>query len=246
MGPWTIWIRIQKEGRFPKIDDLIRPAGTGRSQLSIDPRDARFALESLQRLPTGEDANRSVTLDLNGEVLIRAQADPSTPPSELFLARSKLIGEPVRLVASGAQFGRALSMGFTEFQLFGPDVAIQACDARRHYITMPFSADGAVEANALTQRTNSLDSRLSVRFTRPIPEPILATRAAAISDAPLAAAIETRTEGPVSPVDQLHALRARLRDALRITSDLVRALPRPKRRSQIAESTLRKRLPRVA
>jgi hypothetical protein len=237
VGPWMFWIRIQKEGRFPKVDDLLRKPAAARSHLSLDPRDAEFAVESIKWLQAGENSNRSVTLDLNGQVLIRSQADPSNAPTELSLARSSLKGEPVRLVANSDQFSRALAMGFTEFQLFGPDSAIQASDARRYYITMPFSADSAVLSNPATHRINSLDSTHSAAPARSARKPTISIPVASPEVTPTVSA-ETVIERAVSPIEQLHSLRATLREALVKTGDLVRTVQRQNRQSRLVKSTL--------
>ena len=52
VDPWTIYLRVNKEGRFPDMARVIPdPANaTARCQLSED--DARFLADTLPRLPS--------------------------------------------------------------------------------------------------------------------------------------------------------------------------------------------------
>lgn len=106
-------------------------------------------------LPVGDDDSRAVTLDLNGEVLLRARAKVGTPATEVHLSNSHLSGSAVRLVSDRKFLGRALALGFTELSLYVPEAIVQAHDERRTYIWMPWSADGAVPADADTRRVTS-------------------------------------------------------------------------------------------
>ena len=155
VGPWTICLRIDRAGHFPKVDDLVRPAATAKSRLTLTAADARFALDALQRMPTNRDEGSPVTLDLNGEVMIRARPDRQTSPVELVLTNSRVVGEPVRLVSSCRYLSRALALGFTEFLLFGPDGTLQASDERRSYLWMPFSDEHTVAADNAARRITS-------------------------------------------------------------------------------------------
>ncbi len=73
-GTWTIACEIQKEVRFPDVEQVIPPASEVLTRLRLDPEDARFLESSLARLPGGDELNSPVTVDLNGKIAVRANA----------------------------------------------------------------------------------------------------------------------------------------------------------------------------
>ena len=51
---------------------------------------------TLPRLPGTDSENAPVTLDLNGQVIVRARAEDQTQATEVVLAGSEVSGKPVR------------------------------------------------------------------------------------------------------------------------------------------------------
>ena len=51
VGPWTIWSEIQKEARFPRVEDAIPAPDALATRVRFDPEDARFLATALDRLP---------------------------------------------------------------------------------------------------------------------------------------------------------------------------------------------------
>ena len=96
-GPWTIFLEIQTEGRFPDVARAIPAAGTSPTRLRLDSDDARFLQPALDRLPGREEDNAPATLDLNGCVAIRARGEGQAQATELVLSRSRYDGPSVRL-----------------------------------------------------------------------------------------------------------------------------------------------------
>ena len=94
---WTVWLPINKDGRFPKIDDNIRADSTAKSRLSLALADAEFLPPRLDSLPADHDFNSPITLDLNGHVTVRAWAEEQPRPLELLLSNSSTSGEPVSI-----------------------------------------------------------------------------------------------------------------------------------------------------
>ena len=119
-GPWTVWLRIEREARFPKIDDLIRQPSTASTRLVIDPLDADFLANTLDRLPGNEEMNHAVTVDLNGQIAVRGQGATTSRSTELILSRSTHAGENVAIATNREFLARALKLGFREVFLFGP------------------------------------------------------------------------------------------------------------------------------
>ena len=73
IGPWTIWNEIQKDARFPGVEEAIPGTDAVLTRLQLDPEDARFLQAALDRLPGNEELNSPATIDMNGKVAIRAR-----------------------------------------------------------------------------------------------------------------------------------------------------------------------------
>jgi hypothetical protein len=72
---------------------------------------------------TGHD-NAPVTLDLNGQVVIRAQGPDEERVTGLVLSRSQSTGKAMRLVANWHFLGRAVELGFRRVEIVKPDVPV--------------------------------------------------------------------------------------------------------------------------
>ena len=68
-------------------------------------------LSNVKRLPTSDDFNEPVTLDLNGEVVVRAKGDDKQPVTELALVNSTRSGDVIRMNTNRSLFARALALG---------------------------------------------------------------------------------------------------------------------------------------
>ena len=95
LGNWSVWLRLDTDGRFPKLDNVYGQASDYKSRLHLSATDAEFLANALPRLPKESDAFNAVTLDLNGQAIIRAHADQGTPPTEVVLSAATLTGDPV-------------------------------------------------------------------------------------------------------------------------------------------------------
>jgi hypothetical protein len=75
IGPWTLHLAINKDGRFPNVDTILS-GNTGKATvLQLDPGDAQFLLGNLNSLPGATDERSPVTVDANGQVSIRAKGE---------------------------------------------------------------------------------------------------------------------------------------------------------------------------
>ena len=64
IGQWTNWNEIQKDARFPGVEEAIPGADAVMTRLQLDHEDARFLQETLDRLPGNEGLNSPATLDM--------------------------------------------------------------------------------------------------------------------------------------------------------------------------------------
>ena len=114
VGPWTIWNEIQKDARFPAVEEAIPGTDAVLTRLQLDPEDARFLQDALDRLPGNEELNSPATIDLNGKVAIRAKDPEQSQITELALCRSRCSGPPIRINTNRAFLKRAIQLGFSE------------------------------------------------------------------------------------------------------------------------------------
>jgi hypothetical protein len=134
LGPWTILLQINKEGRFPRVEDMLGSARSGPSKLHLACEDAEFLAAALPKLPSNDPYHMDVTLELNGEVLVRAKPEGGGAPTELLLPNCRLTGDPVRIHMDRRFLARALKMGFRELTVTDPSSPVLCDDGRRQYL----------------------------------------------------------------------------------------------------------------
>ncbi len=268
VGPWTIWLAIDSEGRFPQTDDLWPIAERATSRVELAPDDARFLAARIGCLPGDQEVNFPVTLDLNGEVIVRGKSSDQPQPTDLVLSGSFYSGPPRRVNTSRRFVARALGLGFRQFLFFGDSSPLLAVDGQRQYLWMPLAAEEAAAPSADALRILSSEagylgngSRRRGRLAQrrgPINrmKNHLATSASgnghtsghAHGHGQAAHAVETNStaheaNGQAADtnrtvLEQAQSLRGALRDALTKTNELVASIRRHKRQSRLVESTL--------
>jgi hypothetical protein len=143
-GAWTHHLRINPEGRFPPVENIAPSADRAVASLRLSRQDAGFLAQAIPRLPASDEANGPLTLDLNGEVAVRAQAPAQEAPTEVVLAGSHRQGEPIRIHTNRRYLARALRLGFQELHLFGAESPIVCRDERRTYLWALLSQDAVL------------------------------------------------------------------------------------------------------
>ena len=81
IGPWTLWHAIQKDARFPRVEDAIPGPETATTSLQVDPEDARFVEAALERLPGADALHGPMTIDCNGKVALRVYPERQFEPT---------------------------------------------------------------------------------------------------------------------------------------------------------------------
>jgi hypothetical protein len=232
-GPWTIWLGLQKEGRFPRIDDHVRQPSAAVSRLQISESDAAFLTRALPRLPCDETYNGPLTLDLNGEVTIRGRASEQAEPTELVLAGSRYSGRPIRISTNRAYLSRALALGFREVLVYGPEAPVLCQDGLRHYGWALLDPAAAIKPSESAIRLSSAPAQAQAAAgprRRPsqaspgktAPPPDAATQAAPTARPTSPAAAPAASECDL--VGTAEALRDALREHLTQARQLVAAL----------------------
>lgn len=249
VGRWLILLRIQKDARFPKIDQILPNPSTAKSRLELSPGDASFLKETLPRMPCDDLLHDPVTIDLNGRVLVRSRETAESRPAEVLLGSSQLTGEPVILNTNRRFVERALKLGFRSVCLFGPDSPALCVDEHRRFLWALLDKGSAIPRHHDPQRIDA-PSRIDVGngatiITTKPKEPVMSVSLPVVTRS-ASKPSETTAVKTVPPVDarpaesaieQALTLRDTLRTAAQQAGELVRSLKRQKRNTRIVAST---------
>ena len=143
-GPWKIFLALNREGRFPEVDQHIRPAESAVARFEVSPADAEFLAKSLPRLPGDEACNLPVTVDLSGQVAVRARAAGQREPTELVLSGSTSFGGPVSIHTNRKFLLRAVRLGLGEVLVFADRAPVLCQDDHRQYVWALLNPESAV------------------------------------------------------------------------------------------------------
>ena len=129
------------------------------------PAHAEFYLHKLDRLPSTFD-DHAVTLDLSGEIAVRAKTVDVERPTELILTNSCRTGDDVRISSDRRFLARAAAIGLGTILLYGPSDKLVAQDASRQYLWMPLAPEGAIPPSENCLR---IESPRGAPATAPVP-----------------------------------------------------------------------------
>jgi hypothetical protein len=134
IGAWLYQVKLGQDLRFPNVAHHLQSPAGAVARLQIAPADAQFLDQSLPRLPANDDTYRAVTLDMNGQIAIRAGGEDQPQPTELLLSQSERIGDPLRISTDRQYLARALRLGFRELLFYAANAPVQCSDQTRHYL----------------------------------------------------------------------------------------------------------------
>jgi hypothetical protein len=158
MGPWTLHLAINKDGHFPKVDRILKGNDGGSTVLQFDPEDVRFLLGILDSLPGAADESSPVTIEADGQVIIRARGSDQPVATELLPPRSEVQGKQVT-VASNRQFlAQALHLGFAQVRLSGADKLAVCRDEKRQYVWQLLGKNDVLPPTEQAIRLSSADA----------------------------------------------------------------------------------------
>lgn len=228
---WTLHLKIEKEARFPNVDDHVPAVDAATSTMILTDTDADFLTQASRKLPAASEFNAPVTVDLNGSVAIRAKSADQDVGTELVLSNSQRSGEEMRFNTNRDYLRRAASLGFRQIYLQTAEAPAFCRDDRRSYIWALLGKDGAITPDAQLTRIESpcdppKPSRQR-RTTIPMPNTKRPT-----SPRPRAAK-------PASVLAKAEALRDSLSVALTDTRDLISAIKAKRKQNRLVETTLR-------
>ena len=247
VGPWTFWLWIDKDGRYPRTENVIPTLGKNVTTCRLAPEDAVFLVEALPRLPGDKDDHAPVTLDLNGQVVVRARGEGQEHATEVVLSRSSCSGPMVRLVGNRQHLARAVQLGLTEFNVVNADTAVVCQDARRTYLWMTLDKKGAVPPSADVLRIASVQeaqpARTPAQERRRTAMPAPTTNGQRNGHGAPRRDQDNGDTAPTnggtgSPIEEAEALKDLLRGAYGRMTRLLAVLKRQRQQSKLLKSTL--------
>jgi hypothetical protein len=247
VGPWTFWLAINKDGRFPNVESHLPRLDTATARCQLSKADAGFLAQTLPRLPGDEELNGPVTVELNGHVAVRAKASGQPRPTEVVLRNSTWTGEAVRLHTNRRFLARAVRLGFEQLYCFGPRSPLACQDDWRTYVWALLEPEAAIKPAEDPIRIQSpeagqVDSTSNITFRRripPMPEPAASASGPSNTNGKAHKAKSTKlpSEEIVGLIQETEVVRTALRDALGKTNELLASLKRHRQRSRALQNT---------
>ena len=244
IGPWALQFKIEKESRFPNVEDHVPAANSAVTTLCVSATDAEFLTNAIKRLPNSDDYNRPVTVDLNGEVAIRAKSEEQSTPTELVLTNSSRSGDVIRFNTNREFLARAMKLGFRDVRLTSVEAPAFCRDENRQYLWALLGKEGAIQPHDQATRIESSADPAGSPTPQQLPPqsrrtPVTMSKTNhANGNGKHNGEAATETNGTTSLIEQAETLRDSLQESLSQTRELITALKRQKKQSRLMKSTL--------
>jgi hypothetical protein len=248
VGPWTIWNEIQKDARFPNVEEAIPAIEAVTTRVQLDPEDAHFLQDALDRLPGSEELNSPATIDLNGKVAIRAKGADQSQITELVLNLSTYSGPLIRINTNRRFLSRALELGFREIGFSDVETPVVCQQPQQVYAWQPLSGDAEIEqtdnviriqSHPETVITNRSNTNESTRRSMNAPIESNGHEPAVPANSNGQPASENPGTGLAALIQDAEALHATLTDARANMSRLIAGLRRHRKQSRLVAETLK-------
>ena len=255
VGRWAVYLRVN-DSRYPKVSDIVPDPDNAEVRCQFSKDDIRFLVETLPGLPGEEDESSPVTIDLNGQVVIRAKgADKEgekDKTTEVVLTNSQCSGKPVRINTNRNYVYRAMRLGLNDLCLYGPESALLCQSFDRKLVWMPLSGDSAIRPAEDVVRIESPRGEIAAPITEPVTpkevppmsEPTTSTNDKAASQAktdttaPKASRRKGSQQDIAGLIDQAVEFRTALHGLMQEANGLVKALKQHRRQSKAIQNTL--------
>jgi hypothetical protein len=264
VGPWAIYLRMNKDGRFPDFSKHVPQIDGAKARCSFSQADAAFLAVTLPKLPCDDEFNLPVTLDLNGHVAIRAKGADSPRPTEVVLTGSSFSGESIRVHMNRNFLARAMRLGLRELSITDDKTAFVCVDDRRQYVWMPLTPEAAIPPAKDPIRIESPEANPETPVTQPrtrrkvspVPDPISNPNGNAASNGNGQTNGHAKTNGQANAtssksgrrkvsqqdiaglIEQAVQFRTALHNMVQQSSGLVKALKQHRRKSRAIQNTL--------
>ncbi|NLF73224.1 MAG: hypothetical protein GX575_29660 [Candidatus Anammoximicrobium sp.] len=244
IGPWTMSLRLEKESRFPDVSRHIGDPTAATSHLRIADSDGDFLNDALPRLPCDDNTNCPITLDLNGQVLIRGRAADQSRATELALSNSRLEGDAIMVNSNREYLLRALRLGFRDVHFYGREQPVLCDGGGRQYVWALLSPESPIPSSRDLIRIASIQRHADDTSGHPQPrrrktavsEPI--SQSPSTGEKPVTKVKRSSASKRPSPIEQAIAFRDALRAAIVQANELIRSLKQQKREARLVQTTL--------
>jgi hypothetical protein len=231
-GPWTVWLAIDRTGRFPQVEDLIPPARPNTPRLQLSPEDAALLLRVLPELPGSKEEYSPITLALGQPPWVFARDAQHDTVQEAMLQGSTTVGPPLQVVMNRRYLRRALQLGFLDVQING-DRSVVCRDEHRIYVWVSLAAraPGPTTGEA-TAAAEAAPHPSPERSTDPVPSH------ANGQDPPEGRDSPPPSSNPLDPIAEAEALRGLLQEAASRSARLVAALKQQRRQTRAVQQAV--------
>jgi hypothetical protein len=251
-GPWTLFLPIDKEGRFPNVNSVIPKQEDSVAHCHLHPDDAEFLAKALERLPGATDEHAPVTLDLDGKVIIRAKAVGQEQVVELVLGRSEVTGKSIRMAINRHFLSRALHLDVTDIYFQGADKPILFKSERHDFVVMPLvdaalilgPCDKAVQITSVLQTNGESQTKPNRRNivnepTNRVNETDSVPANNGNGNGKATRTRKSKTTGLVALIEEAESLKSAVREIGSRSHQLVVALKRHRRQTRLMKTSLK-------
>jgi hypothetical protein len=243
-GPWTFALTIDAGSRYPDVAVAVPRATSTTTRLHLDEADAAYLIDTLPKLPGGEEDHSPVTLDLDGGAAVRARGEDGAP-AEAALRHSTPSGPRVRLCINRRLLRRALLLGLRDVQVISADKPVAFPSDRLMYVVMTLDKGGAIPPGRKVLQLAQNPAPKQAPAPPPLEEPAIERREETMP-APTPAGPPNGGNGSQQPprygidelIDDAEQLRASLHDASVRVSRLLAALKLQRRQSRALRSAV--------
>jgi hypothetical protein len=254
LDPWFVHLRIDQTGRYPKVEQIVRPADRAVGVCRLSPADTRFLADALPRLPVSSDNDYRVTFDLNGQVIVRAKTDDQDKPTEVVLSSASWSGQPLRINVNCRQMARALKLGLSDLYVYGDEAPVAWYGETRKYLSSPLSRDCCIQPASDAIRIEAPTAGVEPSVT----QRKLSRRKRIVADTPTNTNGQAGSNGAAKTngqvrrarsrkagqqdvtglIEQAVKLRTALHDLTHQAADLVKSLKQHRRHSRAVQQTI--------
>lgn len=238
-GPWTLWLPIQKELRFPDYESIIPDMAFARTKVRFASEDRQFLRQTIGKLPQAEGTEHSVTVHCNGHMAVRSRG-ATGPVTELMLSNSSVHGEEVRINMNRQFLLRAAQLGLTEMGVWKNNAPVLAANERHQYVWQPLCAELSLppDPESVVIRSPTVISAKPLPPSKPRVALSNATPAP-LRGAESSPAVGISEEQAVDPLKDAEAVREQLQESLAQINRVIASLQGQKSQQRIVRMPTR-------
>ena len=148
-GPWIVWLKLEKEARYPRLDDVILSTNRAAANLCLHESDAQFLQENLQQLPGQSQQNQPVYLELQDEIAVRGVDQEHSLATEIRLTNSRREGDSVCIKIDRRYLAQALELGLRKAWFYGNRSPMHFQDERQTLLWAVLEPDAKTSIDEL-------------------------------------------------------------------------------------------------